>query len=298
MIAIVGATGHIGGKIADLLNKKGERVRIIARSGEALRRLASKTVEAYNGDALDTDFLIKAFTGVDAVFSLIPPDAKASPFLAYADKIGESIARAIVKAKVKHVVNLSSIGAELPDGTGPITGLHRHEERLNRIDGLNVLHVRAGYFMENLLVNVDLIKAKGITGSALRGDVRIPMIATRDIAEYIADRLTRKDFAGASVKYLLGERDLTMIEATGIIGRKIGKPDLNYIMFPYDNAEQAMVSMGFSQDMAGTYIEMTKAFNDGNIVTEKRSEQNSTGTTIEEFCDLVLVPLYVQKKAA
>jgi len=298
MITILGATGNIGSKIAEILAVKGENVRLVGRHDDSLQRLIGKKAEAYVGDGLDTEFLIKAFTGADAVFSLIPPNPKADPFLAYADKIGDSIARAITIAKVKHVVNLSSIGADLPEGTGPITGLHRHEERLNRIKGLNVVHVRAGYFMENLLWNIDLIKAKGITGSAVRGDIRIPMIATRDIASFAAERLAKKDFTGSSIKYLLGERDLTLIEAAGIIGRKIGKASLSYVMFPYEDAEKAMTGMGFSPDMARTYIEMSKAFNDGRVVPEKRSALNTTATTCEEFCDLVLVPLYAQKKAA
>ena len=88
----------------------------------------------------------------------------------------------------------------------------------------------------------------------------IPMIATRDIASYAADRLMKKDFKGSTVRYLLGERDLTMIEATEIIGRKIDKPGLFYMMFPYDEAGKAMIGMGMSPDISRTYIEISKAF--------------------------------------
>lgn len=298
MITILGATGHIGGTIAELLIKKGERVRLVSRSGDKLSSLVGKTAEAYVGDAQDTEFLVKAFTGADAVFSLIPPNPKVDHFLTYADKIGESIARAIAAAGVTHVVNLSSIGGELPSGTGPIAGLHHHEERLNKIKGLNVVHLRAGFFMENLLMNIDLINAKNIAGSALRGDIKVAMIATKDIAAFAADRLVLKDFTGTSVKYLLGQRDLTHIEATDIIGKKIGKAGLSYVMFPYEDAEKAMVGGGLSPDMSRMYIEMSKAFNDERIIPEKRSPINTTATSFEEFCDQVLVPLYAQKKAA
>ncbi|MGE5173206.1 MAG: epimerase [Betaproteobacteria bacterium] len=216
----------------------------------------------------------------------------------YADRIGESIARALEIAKVKHVVNLSSVGAELSEGTGPVKGLHNMEERLNRIKGLNVLHLRPAYFMENLLWSIDLIRSKGINGDSIRGDLKIPMIATKDVAAYAADRLVKKDFTGSSVRYLLGQRDLSMIEAAEIIGKKIDIPGLSYVMFPYDEAEKAMVAMGLSPDMSRLYIEMSRAFNEGRIAYEKRTRENTTLTSFEAFCDEVFVPVYTQKKAA
>jgi uncharacterized protein YbjT (DUF2867 family) len=298
MITILGATGNVGGKIADLLIKKGEPVRVVARSSDRLQPLAGNRAVAFAGDANDTGFLAKTFKEVDAVFTLIPPNPNAADFMQYADKIGESIARALEIAKVKHVVNLSSVGAELPGGTGPIKGLHNLEERLNRIKGLNVLHLRPSFFMENLLWGVDLIKSKGINGNAIRGDLKIPMIATRDIAAYTAGCLVKRDFWGATIQDLPGPRDLSLIEATEIIGRKIDKPGLSYVMFPYDEAEKGMVAMGVSPDMSRQYIEMYQAFNEGRIELEIRSKEISSTTSFEVFCDEVFVPLYTQKKAA
>jgi len=299
MIAIMGATGNVGGKIATILTKKKEPIRVISRSADRLQPLLGKTVTTFAGDASDTEFLVKAFNDVDAVFALIPPNPTAPDFMRYADTIGQSIARALEITKVKYVVYLSSVGAELAgEETGPIKGLHNMEERLSRIKGLNVVYMRAGYFMENLLWNIDLIRSKDITGSAIRGDLKISMIATKDIAVYAAERLAKRDFTGSSVRYLLGQRDLTLTEASGIIGSKISKPGLPYIMFPYDEAEKAMVAMGLSPDMSKTYVEMARAFNEGTIKAEKRTKENTTPTPIESFCDEVFVPAFMQKKAA
>lgn len=298
MITILGATGHVGGKIADILIKKGEKVRLVARSADRLRPFVSKQAQALAGDALDTEFLVKAFKDTDAVYTLIPPNLKAEKFLDYADKIGESIARALEIERVNYVVNLSSGGAELSKGTGPIVGLNHMEERLNKIKGLNVLHLRPSYFMENLLWNIDLIKSKGINGDALRGDIKFPMIATKDIAAYAAERLMKRDFTGSSVRYLLGQRDLSMIEATEIIGRKINKPGLAYVMSPYDEAEKGMIGVGLSPDVSRLFIEMSRAFNEGLIKSEKRMPENTTLTSFETFCEEVFVPAYKQVKAA
>src|SRR5512139_4057679 len=151
MYTILGATGNVGRKISDILIKNGQKVRLIARSIDRLRTFVGKRAEAFVGDAIDTEFLVKAFTGSDAVFTILPSNIKAENGFAYADKIGASIARALTLAKVKYVVNLSSVGAELTEGAGPIVGLHRQEERMNKIKGLNVLHLRAAFFMENQL---------------------------------------------------------------------------------------------------------------------------------------------------
>jgi uncharacterized protein YbjT (DUF2867 family) len=298
MIAILGATGNVGGKIAAIVAEKNEPVRLIARTDAHLRPLVKKNVTAYAGDIGNSEFLAKALEGVDAVFTLVPPNPTAPDFLGYADGIGGSIAKAVETAKVKQVVNLSSVGAELEGGGGPITGLHRLEERLNRIKGLNVMHLRAAYFMENLLWNIDLIRSKGIAGSAIRGDLRFPMIATRDIAAYAAERLTKRDFIGSSVRYLLGQRDLTLVEAAGAIGKGISKPGLPYVMFPYDEAEKGMMSVGLSPDMSKTYVEMARAFNEGKIRVPDRTAENTTPTTIEAFCSEVFVPAFTEKKAA
>ncbi len=298
MITILGATGHVGGKIADILVKKGEMVRLVARSASRLKPFVNKQAQAFAGDAINTEFLVKAFKDADAVFTIIPPSPGAENFIAYADKIGESIARALEIARVDYVVNLSSVGGELPLGTGPVVGLNHMEKRLNKITGLNVLHLRPAYFMENLLMNVDLIKSKGFMGSAIRGDLMMPMIATRDVAGYAAGRLAQCDFSGASEHYLLGPRDLRMIEATGIIGRKINKPALAYVMFPYDEAEKGMIAAGLSPDVSRLYIEMSRAFNEGLIRVEMRTAKNTTPTSFETFCDEVFIPAYSQRKAA
>ncbi len=297
MYTVLGATGNVGRKIADILIKSGKKVRLVARSADRLRPIVGPLAEAFAGDAMDTEFLSKIFKGSDAVFTLMPPNIRADNFVSYADKMGESIARALKLAKVKYVVNLSSIGAELPEGTGPIVGLHNQEERLNRIKGLNVLHLRAAYFMENELMSTDLIISRGVMGSPIRGDTRFPMIASRDVAAFAAERLVRRDFSGSTIRYLLGQRDLSLIEATEIIGKKINKPSLVYVMFPYDEAEKSLVSLGFSRNMSKLYVEMSRAFNDG-CVTAERTTENTTPTSFEDFCDDVIVPAFLSVKAA
>ena len=285
MIAITGATGNIGSKItADLLSK-GQHVRCIARTADNLKGFADKGADIATVSLEDTAALSDAFRGIDAIFAMIPPDYQALDFRAFQNTIGASIAKAVETSGVKYVVNLSSQGAHLPDKTGLIKGLQDQEQRLNKLKGVNILHLRPTYFMENLLANIDMIKQMNIMGSAIRGDMKIPMIATQDIARFAAERLLKKDFSGMTVKDLLGQRDVSMNEAAEIIGKKIDKPDLKYVQFSYEDTEKALVDMGFSADVAGLFIEMSKAFNQ-ELINTARTPENTTDTPLEEFAEV------------
>jgi uncharacterized protein YbjT (DUF2867 family) len=147
--------------------------------------------------------------------------------------------------------------------------------------------------MENNLVAIGMIHEMGFFGNALRPDVKLPMIATRDVGDYAAQRLLHLDFSGKQTRELLGERDLSMTEATAVIGRGIGKPDLKYKQFPYDQVEQALTQMGVPSKGAALYIEMYKAINAGVLAPlESHSPENTTPTSFEGFVQDVFAPAY------
>jgi uncharacterized protein YbjT (DUF2867 family) len=286
MYAIIGATGHIGSRVTDILLSKGEKVRVIGRDISRLQQHVNRGAEAAGGDLRDTEFLTDIFKGAKAVFAMIPPSYSAPIFSAYQEVIGISIATAIGNSGVNHVVNLSSQGADLPRGTGPIVGLRYQEARLNALHGVHVLHLRPTYFMENLLANVPFIHEHGFAGSAVRGDLKFAMIATADIAERVAGHLLALDFTGKSHDNLLGQRDLSMQEAFTIIGRQIGVIDLAYRQIPYDEFAQELLAMGMSKDVSRLLIEMSDALNRGLFaVNRPRNADNTTPTSIETFAE-------------
>ena len=286
MYVLTGATGNIGSKTADILLAKGEKVRVIGRSAAKLQGLVDRRAEAAVGDLRDGDFVAKAFSGATAVFTMIPPNYTAPDFRAYQNQISENLAAGIDKSGVKYVVNLSSQGADLHEGSGPILGLREQELRFNWIEGVNFLHLRPTYFMENLLMNIPLINRAGVAGSAVHGDLKFAMIATKDIAARVAERLVRRDFTGKMVEDLLGQRDLSLNEAVAIIGRRIGMPDLKYVQFLYEDAANGMMEMGISEDVSTIFLEMCEALNNGLFsVGRTRTPENTTSTSIEEFAE-------------
>jgi uncharacterized protein YbjT (DUF2867 family) len=246
-------------------------------------------------DVGDAAALTRAFSGAHAAYLLLPPITSRED----QERQSDAFAKAAKESGVPYAVHLSSYGAQAPQGTGPVTGLHSSEQKLNAIAGLNVLHLRAAYFMENNLAAIGMIHGMGIFGHALLPDLMLPMIVTRDVGNYAAERLLDLDFSGKETRELLGERDLSMTEVTAVIARGIGKPDLRYEQFTYDQMQQALVQMGFSPKKAAVYIEMFQAINTGVVAAqEPRSQANSTPTSFETFVRDVFAPAYHGKASA
>jgi uncharacterized protein YbjT (DUF2867 family) len=293
MYTVLGATGHIGSVITKKLLEKGEKVRVVGRSAARLQPLVQKGAEAFIGDVSDADALGRAFVDARAAFLMIPPGMTSPDYRAEQDRVSDAITAAVKNAGLRYAVNLSSYGAHAPAGTGPILGLHFAELKLSAVDKLNVLHLRPSYFFENHLAGISMIQMMGLFGGALRADLRIPMIATRDIGAYAAERLLKLDFNGKQVRELLGERDLSMTEAVTLIGRTLNKPELRYAQFPYDQVQQVLVQMGTPPKTAAYFIEMFQGINSGIVTaTEPRSAENTTPTSFEIFVKDTFVPAY------
>jgi uncharacterized protein YbjT (DUF2867 family) len=286
MIVVTGATGNVGAKLTEQLLKEGKKVKAVARNRDKLKGLAAKGAEIAEGSLEDAAFLARAFAGAESVFALVPANLQAQDIQAYYDKIGDATAKALRESGVRSVVHLSSRGAHLASGNGPIAGLYRQEQRLNALPGVDVLHLRAAYFMENLLGSAGMVKQMGILGSATRGDLKMQMIATQDIARHAAGRLAKKDFSGKTAQDLLGPRDVTMNEVAAVLGKAIGKPDLRYVQFPYPDFVQGLIGAGFSKSVAESFAEMSKAMNENQFGEAKRDAASNTPTSIEEFAPI------------
>jgi uncharacterized protein YbjT (DUF2867 family) len=300
MYVVTGATGNTGHVVANRLLDQGKKVRVIGRNRERLQPFVARGAEAFVADLSDQAAAKQAFAGADAVYAMIPPNVTSPDFRSEQRRVTAAVAAALEHAGVEHAVTLSSIGADKESGTGPVVGLHEWEQAFNRIAGLNVVHLRAGYFMENTLGQVGAIGAMGKTAGPLRGDLKLPMIATRDIGSAAAELLTTLDFSGKQTHELLGQRDLSMNEATSIIGKAVEKPDLEYAKLPDEMMQPILVQMGMSSNLAELILEMAHALNSGHMrALEQRSARNTTPTSFETFVQEEFLPVYRgQTKAA
>jgi len=282
--AVMGATGHIGRVLTEELLKKGHGVRALGRTLVKMEALRLKGAEPFPLAFDDAAALAAAFRGTDGVFVMIPPAYDEDDFSAYQNRTGEAIAKAVKDSGVKHVVHLSSIGADRAEGTGPIVKLHLQEARLAAIPGVNVLQLRPGYFMENLLWSIPVILGMGVLGTPIRPDLRVGMVATKDIGAVAADFLDKLAFNGNVPFEFAGPRDVTLAEVASLIGAVIGKFGLPYVQFPYEDAKKGMVGSGMKPDMADLMIQMNRAFNEGRVEPTQKLEGAHRGrTSVEEF---------------
>ncbi len=287
MYVITGATGNTGKIIAAKLLEAGKKVRIISRNAGKAKELTDKGAELFIGESSDTELLKKAFNGATAVYAMIPIDWQTKNYTEHQVMHANSIAEAIRECKVKYAVSLSSQGAHLENGSGVVLGLHKMENILNKVDGLNTLHLRPTYFMENSLGMVGLIKQAGIMGSPLKPDLSFSVIATKDIGNYAAKRLLALDFKGHNTQDLLGSREVSYPEMAKVYGASIGKADLKYVEFSYSDFKNSLIqNMGTSENVADNFNEFIKAMNEGKVMAlAKRDAESTTPTTIEEFAN-------------
>ncbi len=299
MYVVLGASGHTGHVVTSNLLAGGQKVRVVGRNAAHLQPLAAKGAETFIADATDAGALVKAFHQADSAYVMIPPNPTSKDPLGYSNRVSDAITSAVQKTGIKNVVALSSIGADKTSGTGPVLGLYHLEQKLNQISGANVLHLRAGYFMENTLPQASAIRQMGAVATPLRPDLKLPMIATRDIGTAAAEALLHPSVRGKQTRELLGQRDLNYAEVAAIIGKAIGKPDLKYVQVPDDQFRSALGQMGMSEQFGSLLLEMIGALNSGSMRSlEPRTPQNTTPTNYETFVVEYLVPAYKQQAAA
>jgi uncharacterized protein YbjT (DUF2867 family) len=299
MYVVLGASGNTGHVVAKALLSNGQKVRAFGRNASHLQSLAAEGAEIFTGDVTDSGALAKAFQQADSAYVMIPPNTTTKDYRAFQDQARDAIANAVRNAGIQNIVTLCSLGAEKTSGTGPVVGLHNLEQELNQISGANILHLRAGYFMENTLPQVGAIRMMGSAAGPVRPDLKLQMIASRDIGMIAAQALLGLAFRGKQTQELHGQRDIDYTEAASIIGNAIGKPNLAYIQTTDSQFKAAVAQIGMSEDMAGLILEMAGAINSGHMrALEPRTASNTTPTRFETFVTETFLPAYQQQAAA
>jgi uncharacterized protein YbjT (DUF2867 family) len=294
-IAVVGSTGQVGGEVARLLLARGVGVRALGRNPEKLKSLAALGAEPHAPDCHDASALAQVFRHADGVFVMIPPGYDHPDPRTHQRETADAIAAALQVARTRHAVTLSSLGVEQPEGTGPILGLRAMEERLNRVPGLNLVHLRTGFFFENFLAGIGQIRAAGVHGGLIAPEVKIAMVASRDIGALAADLLAAPTFTGQRVREVHGQRRYTMPEATRILGAAIGQPDLAYVQLSEPDTLKGLLMAGLSRAMADLYVELFTALNRGLVrPLEPRPPSTVAPTSLEQFAGEVFAPAFRQ----
>ncbi len=255
-ITVTTPTGHIGSKLANILLDRKSDVTLIARHPEKVKDLASRGAKVIAGEHGDPAVVEQAVRGADALFWLTPAEMTSHDPLGTARRMAEAGASVIRKHPDLHVVHLSSAGAFLPSGTGPIVGHYETEEKF-RAAGKNIVSLRPNEFMENVFFSLPTIIAQGAIYTTLQGSVKAPIIATQDIAEVAAEFLL-KPIDGHHVVDIVGPQEISLDEWARIAGQAIGR-QIRVVTIPGDKLKAAMSQSGMSPEMAALLVEMEEA---------------------------------------
>ncbi len=282
-ITVTGSLGNIGKNLIPLLTGAGHEVTAISSNMERKKDIEALGAKAAIGSVSDSSFLTTAFSGADAVFAMTPPNLGGSNVIANTVTAGKALAAAITASGVKKVVMLSSIGADVPTGTGPIEGLYHIEQIYNQLEGVSVTFLRAGYFYTNYYNDIPLIKNAGVIGSNFPATALIPLVHPSDIALAAAEEL-QQTAAGNKVRYIVSDyRPAADIAST--IGVAIGKPELPWVAFTDEEALQGMTQAGVPEEIAGLYTAMGASLRNGAIQQDfVQTKAPVTGTIkLEDF---------------
>ncbi|HEY9001460.1 MAG TPA: NAD(P)H-binding protein [Mucilaginibacter sp.] len=255
-IIVTGSLGNISKPLAEQLIANGHDVTIISSNPDKVNEIEALGAKAAIGSIADIDFLAKIFAGADVVYTMIPPNFAATNYRKYVGDSGKAYAEAIKKAGIKRIVNLSSIGADIDGGTGQISGVHDAEIELNKLEGVAIKHVRAGFFYTNFYNNIPMIN-QGFIGSNYNSQTRLVMTHPQDIANIVAEEL-QNTFTGKSVRYAVSD-DRTFDEIVKVLGTAVGKPDLKWIEFTDEQSYDGMLQGGLSPELARNFTEMGTA---------------------------------------
>jgi uncharacterized protein YbjT (DUF2867 family) len=285
-------TGNIGRSLVQTLLARGAEVTLIARSPEKVRDFAERGARVVEGSIDDAAVLEKAFEGAGGLFWLAPP-AFRPDWRTWGPNTAKQAAEIAKKHGIKRVVVLSSVGAQNGPGSGPVGTILAVEEAFRAV-APDVTALRAGFFMENILQNLDTIVKAGAIFSPLPADAKGPGVATKDIAAVAAEELLG-GAPGHRIRGVHGPADISGREQAEILSTLLRRP-IAYVEVPVEAAEKGMADAGLPPFAVEMFGEMYRGVLVGKLASsEPRSAETTTPTTFAEFAAEVVRPAVLAK---
>jgi len=264
---ITGGAGHISGIIAEKLLAAGKDVTVVGRNAEHLQTLVAKGAKAAIGSVEDAQFVKQTFVDADVVYTMIPPNYATDNYRAHQQKVGHNYYEALKESKVKYVVNLSSWGAHVKDRAGVVNGAADFEALLNTLSNVQIKILRPGSFFYNFYSQIPALKAFGILGANYKGESKVVLVDTADIADVAVEELLSLSFTSKSIRYIASE-ELTANEVATILGEAVGKPDLKWTFVPEAQLKAGMLQGGLKETMANGLIEINRIIDSGECISD------------------------------
>jgi uncharacterized protein YbjT (DUF2867 family) len=290
---VTAATGRIGGRVARGLLEDRHDVHVIGRNPERLRALADLGARVFRGDVRDASFVEESFQGADVAFLLVPGNRTTRDFRRYFGDVGTNYVNALRNTSVHSAIFISTIGAHDDRYRGLIL-VHADVERsLEEVLDLNMLHLRAAAFFENLFYWLPLTRARGALVSPISPDATLDLASTSDVAAVALRFLQELEFRGKRAVELRGREPLTMREIAKRVSKQLGQS------FPVEHTTRDediayLIARGMSHDFANLMNDTWDTFSRyGQLRAEPAPDSVKGRTSIDEFIREQFAPAVV-----
>jgi uncharacterized protein YbjT (DUF2867 family) len=279
---ITGSLGNISRPIVEGLVKQGKEVKVITSKADKTKEIEQLGAKALVGDINDAAFLKEAFKDAEVAYTMIPPIWQTTNWRKSQNQIADSYIAAIKSSRVQYVVNLSSVGAHRGEGCGPVDGLYDFEQKLNKLEGIQVKHLRPSYFYHNFLAQIPMIKGAGMMGGNFGGNGTVFLVHPKNIADAALEELLDLNFTGSSVRYIAGDEKKGQ-EIAGVLGKSIGK-ELNWVEFTDEQQKQGLIGAGVPEAIASEYTNMGNALRNDFMQEDIRKHKPTlSAIKLEDF---------------
>lgn len=291
MIVVTAPTGNLGHQVVRNLLVAGAPMRLIVRDRSRLPpdvRSAAEVVEGSHGDARVVD---AAFAGANAVFWLVPPNPKATSVAEAYVGFSRPAAAALARHRVKRVVTISALGrgSPLADKAGHVSASLAMDDLIGA-SGAALRSLANPSFMDNIARQAAAIRDQNKFFSAISGDLKLPSVASRDIAAVAARWLLDESWTGRSDVPVLGPADISFNDMAQIVSEVMGTP-IQYQQIGFDAYHARFVQLGMSEAMAQGMTDMARAKEQGLDLTAARTAESSTPTAFRQWCEDTLAPI-------
>jgi uncharacterized protein YbjT (DUF2867 family) len=282
---ITGGAGRISGPLTEKLLGTGHLVTVIGRDASKLGNLKEKGAVIAAGSVEDPSFLAFAFSGADAAYLMIPPNFQTDDFREYQHLVGQNYIAALKSSGIRKVVFLSSIGAHMGKGSGPVDGLSDFEQLITKeLPGTDVVFLRPSYFYQNFYQQAGMIRGMNIMGGNFSfTDEKMVLTDPSDIAEAAFQLLNNPVFSGKTVQYIASD-ERTTEEISKALAAAAGKPGTPWIEFTDEQALAGMLQSGLPAGMAKDYVDMGIALREGKMQEDYWKNRPTPGKVkLEDF---------------
>ncbi len=269
MIAITGATGHLGQLTIQALQDRGvqpQDIVAVVRTPEKAAALAERGIQVRQGDYTRPETLKTALEGVQKVLLISSSN--------FADRVGQH--RRVIQAAADAGVKLLAYTSILRADTSRLSlaADHKATEALIRASGLPFIFLRNGWYQENYNV-AQAVQSGSVVGSA--GTGRVSAASQADYAAAAAAALTQTDVVTPGAVYELGgDQAFTLSELAAEVQAQSGRPVV-YQDMPEDAYAQLLKGFGLPDPVAEMLADSDTQLAQGDLYTDSRDLSHLTG---------------------